>query len=216
MSSVQRGKLRDVETYVQVSATQEVYYGFFTKDLSAIAGISAADVTALGHLTPAGVAAISGAITFFGANAPKPAKFKKVLNRRPGAGVQGSVTTFGDGTTTASVLAAAGAGFKKIKDIRPCTFRNDARAVTVGIKLSGTTGIYIQTINAADVTAYATELGLMLPGSLTASERERCFRGSNTNRPAKVQKVVNNATVTMPVSSDKLSDAIDAGWSLVG
>lgn len=216
MSSVQRGKVRDKETYVKVSATQQVFYGFFTKDLTAIPGISETDVVSgLGHNTPAIVAAITGAITFFGANAPKPAVFKKVINRNPGAGVQGSVTTYGDGTEAAAILGASAVGFRKIKDIRKVTFRNDARAITVGIKLPDSAGIYAQTINTADVNAYATELGLILPGNLSSIEREKAFRGSSTNRPLKVKKALNNSVITMPVSADKLNSALDLGWSQV-
>jgi hypothetical protein len=209
MPSYTANVLRDQLAFVRVNSAP-LYYGFKTKDFSALPGITGADITALGHLSSGSVPANSFKV--IGANSPKPLRAKKRINANPSAAEQGSVSTF---VADNAVATAETAGWSIVGNGRGVTLRNDSRAITVGIELTGGQ-IYLETKNASDVNAYAGELGLQLPGTISAAELRRGIMGATRPRPPRVQKKrPGGGTVTMPVDPIGLDDALAAGWSLV-
>jgi hypothetical protein len=203
-----RGKFRDILTFVKVS-NQGLYYGFKTKDLSAIAGIGAADVTALGHLA---VAALPNTrIAVIGANSPKPPRVRKLLARNPAADQQGSVSTFCGIDNISTALAEE---WELSNGGRGVAISN-RRTISVGARLSNG-GIYIFPMNSVDANAYAEELGLILPGSLSSAERGKAFSGTNKPKPAIVSKALTNGKFTSFCSTDKLDDVLAGSETVTG
>lgn len=204
------GQARDVMSFVKVYAGGLLHYGWNTKDLTGLTGVSSADITALGHKDAAAVGAITGAIAILGANSPKPARFKKVVNRNPSASQQGSVSTFCDADSFATALSA---GWKLTKSVRTPKISNNGRTVTVGAKCTDG-GIYLFPMNATRAAEVAGELGLILPSSLSTSERQKAFTGTSYPRPYKVSLPGANGDKSTFASSDTIDSATSAGWNI--
>lgn len=211
---------RAKQTFVKMNE-QNLYFGWNAKDLASKTGISDADLIALGHTTAENVKAISGALAIIGANSPRPARMKKLIN--PGttsASVQESVSTFVAFDQKADALVEgwkfAGAG-KKIP-----TIRQNSRSVTAAAKVDfggGTTGYYLFPMNAADAAlTQVAALGLEFAGAgLTDAEIRKGFCGSSQPRPFKATlELEGGATVSSFCSFDKITDASLAGWSISG
>jgi hypothetical protein len=208
MPSYTRGIERDTLTFVKVTSST-VYYGWKTKDLANIAGVSAADLAALGHILAGSLPA--GALGFLGANAPKPPRAKKKLSNTPSASVQQSVSTY---CGIASLATAQGAGWDIVDGGRGVSVKNSV-SITLGAELSNGL-IYLFPKNSADATAIATELGLILPANLSSAERAKAFRGASKPRPAKVSKPSGaRGTINSFCSDSKLDDALAAGWTII-
>lgn len=90
MPSYTRNKKRENMIFVAVNTV--IRFGWKSKDLSAVAGISAADLTKLGH-TPEKEVSGTGLILIVGAKAPKPARVTKKI-KDAGVTQQQSVSTF--------------------------------------------------------------------------------------------------------------------------
>lgn len=204
MAVVSRGVKRNITKCVPINDL--LSYGFSTFDISNAAGVSAADVTALGQKDLAGAV---GTIVF-GCSAPRAARFTKKLE----SGTRGSVSSYGDGTSSAAITTARAAGWKQTRRVSRTTLGATAKSQSVGIKLpSGL--IYVQAIPKADFTAYGATLGLIEPASLTDAERKKAIRGGRkcSEKPLRVWKAVNGSTVTLPVSFSEYQDALDDGWN---
>jgi hypothetical protein len=208
MAFVSRGKPRDLKKAVR--CTGAIFHGFKTKDLSAISGVSSGDITALGQVDPTTLSA--GEIAVYGATSPKGARFKKTLQRYAQAGVQGSVTTYGNGNTASAIATAGGAGWNLISGVRLTNLRSTLKSRSVGIPLSNGL-IYVQPVPIQDL-GYAETLGWILPESFSSAERAKAVRGVNNMKPAKVVRVdqTTGQTITAPCAFNKLADAADAGW----
>lgn len=209
MSSYTRGKKREKLTFVKVSLTQALYYGFKTKDLASISGVSAGDLVALGHLEVAGLPA--GRITILGANSPKPPRVRKVVNKTPGANVQASVSTY---CGVNAIATAAAEEWQLVNAGRGVHVSNNARTVTVGAKIQGG-GYYLFPMNAADATQYATALGLELPTNLSATERSQAFSGTSYPKPAVIKISTAQGTFSSFCSHDAIDAALESGYELV-
>lgn len=206
MPAYTRGKKRDVTTYVKANAT--LFYGFRTKDLSSIGGVTAADLTALGHV----VALPANSVSCFGANAPKPPRVTKRLTSA-GPTAQGSVSTFCDYNRLSNALAA---GWSLAKDGRGVGLRNTGKTVTAVVEI-GTNGVlYSFPMNQGDFALYAAELGLKSAASLTTSaEQNRLVRGSTYPKPGRAIKDLGNGSrITTFYDPAKLSDlqTPTSGW----
>lgn len=213
MPSYTRGKPRNTLTFVRMGAASNLYYGFKTKDLASIGGVTAADLADCGHLTVAQVPA-TGSILILGANSPKPPRVKKRIAVNPSSATQGSVSTF---CAPAALGAAAAAGFLLAKPGRGVKITPDGRSVSAAAKPSATGGLYVFPMNKDDFTAYSAVLGLEIPN--TAAERAQCYTGSSSPRPAIAKKTVaagaGIATVSSFVSYDAIDAAITAGWEII-
>jgi hypothetical protein len=207
MPSYTRGIERNILTFVKVS-TQNAYYGWKTKDLANISGVSTSDVAALGHLLPSSLPA--GALGFLAANAPKPPRAYKKLTNTPSPSVQQGCSTY---CGIDSLATAQAAGWDIVSGGRGVSIRNST-SITLGARLSNGL-IYVFSKNAADATAIATELGLILPANMSAAERGRAFRGASKPRPAKVSKPSGaRGRIHSFCSDDKLDDALAVGWTI--
>jgi hypothetical protein len=202
------GKKRDKLTIVK--ATANIYYSFATRDLAALPGVGADDLTALGHL-PA-TTAVNSAIVVLGANAPRPARFRKRLSSTADNPItQESITTFGDGTSATSVNAAGALGWRMVKPPTEVGMGATPKGKNVAVRLSN--GAYaIRNVP----TDYATEANATLLGwetSLSDATIAKAVRGAKNMKPATVKKRLEaGGVVTLPCKKTKLSDAYNAGY----
>lgn len=203
------GKKRDKPTIVK--ATGFIYYAFNTRDLAALPGVTAADLTALGHLAQG--AATAGAIVVEGANAPRPARFRKRLTgTAENPLTQESVTTFGDGTTAAAINAAGALGWRLIKPPSEVGMGATTKGKNVAIKL--TNGAYaIRNVSTAFAT---TDNATLLGWDMTLSDATiaKAIRGAKNMKPATVRKAISGGgVVTLPCKKTKLADAYNNGYT---
>jgi hypothetical protein len=208
MPSYTRGRARDVLTYVAVNT--KLFYGFKTKDLSAIAGVSAGDLTSqLGHVSPAAVAA--GGLLCLGANAPKPPRVtKKIANAV--ASAQGSVSTFCAYNRLAQATAG---GWVLSKQGREVGLRTDGRSITALVEIAPNGVLYAFSMNRADFDAFGQELGLQSAASMTTTaEIDRIVFASSMPKPGRATKAVANGTVSTFYDPAKKADLQQptSGW----
>lgn len=211
MPSYTRGKKREKLTYVLVTGTI-LYYGWNAKDLNSLPGasISTADLNALGHLSPGQLPDL--AIRIIGAQSPKPPRFKKIITKNPTAGQQGNVSTFCAYNKTKD---AENAGWQFAKNGRGITLTNNARTKTVGAELTGG-GLYLFPMNANDVDANASALGLQLPNQINQTERLLAFSGVSRPRPAKMKLILSDgSSVSSFCSASNIDNALDSGWQMI-
>lgn len=208
MAFASRGKPRTIIRAVR--CTGAIFHAFKTKDLSAITGVSEGDLTALGQVQLSSLA--SGEIAVFGAQSPKGARFRKVLNRVPQAGVQGSVTSYGNGNVPSAIATAAAAGWGLVSGVRLTTVRSTQKSISVGVPLSNGL-IYVQPVPVQDA-GNATALGWKLPSTFGSADKAKAIRGANNMRPAKVTKIdpETGVSITLPCAFNKLDTAAEAGF----
>ena len=216
MPSASRSRKRDILTYV--AASEFIMYGFKTFDISTVAGITAADTTALGHVAGEGLTPVANKVYVLRANAPKPPRVSKKTGAATGTGTGGtgvvplSVTTF---CAYDRLSAATGAKWTLAKQGRGITFRGEAgpgRQRTAAIPLGG--GFYCFSCDRATFTNYGTTLGLK--GTLTDAEAKKAFMGSSGPKPGRATAKTSNGSVSSfydpAKKGDLTSDA--TGWSL--
>lgn len=200
-----RGRQRNLLRAVPV--TDNLYYSFKTADLSAIDGVSAPDIVALGQIAITAVP--TGKIVVFSPQSPKPAQFRKKLVNKP----QGSVTAYGNGLTAEAVNTAAGAGWQQTRGIRRCSFGSTNKSTAVAVEVSN--GLLVKRmLPVTDVQTYAVALGLKT--SLSDAELKKLVRAPQSANPAILTRPRDGGTgsITMPCSKDKVADAISTtgGW----
>ena len=205
MSNLTRGKKRNKMIAVKVVKDQNTYYQFQTKDLAAVAGVSANQIAQLGHINvgDAGAAASipSGSMIFYKANAPKPPRVTRKLSTNDQTPGQQSVGTF----CAVDVLQSAlGNGWSLSKPGRGVSLSNTGRTVTALAQLSNGT-LYAFPMAAADFATFGEELGLKDSTSInTPSERAKVVRASTLPKPGKASKVLQDgSTFTSFYSTDK-------------
>lgn len=177
MPSYTRGKPRNITTYVKVN--EQLFYGFRTKDLAAVTGVTQADITALGHVT----APPANSILCFAANAPKPPRVSKKI-AGAASGAQGSVGSF---CAYDRLAAAIAAGWNLAKDGLEVGLRTSGKTVTVVAEIAQNGVLYAFSMNSADFASYGDVLGLKTAQTLTASELQRVVRGSTYPKPGRAQ-----------------------------
>lgn len=195
MSNLTRGKKRNKMIAVKVVKNQNTYYQFQTKDLAAVAGVSASDLAQLGHINvgDAGAQASipSGSLIFYKANAPKPPRVTKKISTNNQSTGQQSVGTF----CAVDVLQSAlGSGWSLSKPGRGVSLSNTGRTVTALAELSNGT-LYAFPMAAADFASFGEELGLKNSTSInTDGERAKVVRASTLPRPGKASKVLSDGS----------------------
>lgn len=202
-----RGKKRD--QLKAVAITNSLYYGFATKDLAAIAGISSSDIIALGQKDTTALGA--GALVVYGAKAPRPGVFRKAITN----GQQDSATAFGDASTATTIATAFAAGWKLQKPIKPGSVGGGKRMRAIAVEVSNGLKV-ICYIPKEDLTSGdATLLGWET--SITAADIKKLVRGANNIKAARVSKTSDaGLTLTYPCATDKIGDATTTagGYSL--
>lgn len=185
MPSYTRGKKR--ENLVFVLINDVVYFGFKPKDLSSLTGVTAADVTALGHVTVAN--ATSGKVRIIGAQAPKPPRVTKKISGAS-VGQQQSVSTY---CAYPSIATAQGAGWSLTKSRRSVTLRassTDRPSLTAIATLSDTSK-YCFPMNKSDFETYGADLGLDSAVTITTeAERKKLVSGSSIPYPGRASKLL--------------------------
>lgn len=197
MTATTRGVNREEIFYIQV--TSKILYGFKPIDITSITGVSATDTTALGWLDASTAAAASGKIRVFTPKSPTPARYRKLLNRRPAAGQRGSVSAYGNpDPDNGERKALVTAGWTKIKDGSTIKIQSNEKRETVGVPLENGL-IYVVNVDTPMAVAYASELGLLRATDLrSGSDILSCFYGTTRPNPAKVRRVEGEGTLTMP------------------
>lgn len=215
MAVYTRGKKRDILSYVTVYSG--LLYGFKTKDLSAIAGISTSDIqTQLGHLLGTFVVP-AGSIRVLGANSPKPSRVtKKIANA--GAGSQQSVSSY---CSSLTLTAAMAAGWNVTKQRRGVSLRPETTSKNslTAIATLSDTSLYCFPMNKADFSTYGANLGLQSAtslGQISATEIGKLVSGSSIPRPGKASlEVSGGGSFSSFYSTDSKETATAAGFSIL-
>ena len=212
MPSYTRGFTRDNIVFAKTNGGN-IWHGFKPKDLASIPGVTEADVTALGWKKIAQVP--EAGYPVIGANSPKPQRVTKILNKRANANQQRSISTF---VSQDSIVAAQGAGWELVGFGRGSRGGATPRGENVGAEIGPGGGIYVFWMNLTDAIAYAATLGLKRPSEFGADERKFSFSGASRPRPAKMGKIINEATgagFSSFVSYDKEDNALEAGFKYI-
>jgi hypothetical protein len=218
MPAYLRGKDHSILRFVRIDAAKPLFYGWKTKDLSAITGVSETDLTFLGHQTPTQMGTVTGAIGVIGANRPKPARVKKTLVRRPGAGVQGTVSTFIGGNVIADWDILLESGWEIVEPAKRVTISDNDRSQTVGA-LCSNGAIYCFPMSKTVPAVVLSDLLLLPASELRLGTNEgKCVSGASKPRPPRVRKdnIVNPAGGTYDAhtfcSVDAYENALQTGW----
>ncbi len=211
MPSYTRGKTRP--TLVFVAINDLLVFGFKPKDISSLTGVSASDVTALGHQAVSAVAA--GKIRVIGSQAPKPPRVGKRLSGAA-VGQQQSVSTYCSYT---SISAAQAAGWNLIKGRRSVSLKasNASRPSLTAIATLSDGSLYCFPLNKADFDSYASELGLESATTVTTdTERKKLVSGSSTPYPGRASKLLaGSSTFSTFFSTSKQGDVSTAGYDIL-
>lgn len=211
MPAYTRGVTRELLVCVRCfSATANTYFGFKTKDFAEISGVSNDDITPLGYQTPDLLP--NGSLLFIRANAPKPPRARKVINKNPSVAQQGSISSYFSLGYEPAILAA---GWNITKGATPVTLKANARFTTAIAKVSNG-AYYAWSMNTADFAAYQADLGLLSIADITtAAERAKLVRGSALPRPAKAVRNFDDAkSFSTFVSFDKIDNLGSTDLSL--
>lgn len=212
MPSYTRAKKRDVLTYVK--ANTSLLYGFKTKDLSAIAGVSSSELSSqLGHVLATGTLP-AGALLCIGANNPKPPRVtKRIANAA--ANAQGTISTFCAYDKLATAYAG---GWNLAKQGRLVPLRTDGKSITAVVELSTNGPLYAYSLNKADFDAYGAQLGLKSADSINSqAELNRLVVGTSLPRPGRASKTVGAGTFSTFYDPSKLTDlqSSTSGWRII-
>lgn len=207
MPAFTRGKKRDQLVFVSVSDL--VWFGFKSKDLTSLPGISSSDLTAIGHTL------IDTATGFkiLGAKSPQPARVKKKL-ANASVGQQQSVSTFcGHNKLT----AASAAGWNLSQNKRSVQLRaaNASRGTLTAIATLSDLSGYCFPISKADFDQFGAELGLKSASSITNDlERNRLVFGSSTPYPGRaVKQLAGGSSFSTFFSTN--TDVLAAGYEIL-
>lgn len=211
MPSYTRGKTRPTLFFVAINDL--VVYGFKPKDISTLSGVTAGDITALGHQAASAVAA--GKIRVIGSQAPKPPRVGKRITTAA-VGQQQTVSTF---CAYSSLASAQTAGWTLIKNRRSVTLRasSTSRGSLTAIATLGDGSLYCFPMNKADYDTYGVDLGLTTAISITTeAERKKLVSGASIPYPGKASKIVGiNSRFSSFFSTDKQGDISAAGYDIL-
>ncbi|MBD2365184.1 hypothetical protein H6G36_29205 [Anabaena minutissima FACHB-250] len=199
------------ESLVFVPVNLYMSYGFKTKDLSSLAGVSSADITALGHVSLD--AAIGCKIV--GAKTPKPPRVsKKIPNATPLQ--QQSVSTF---CGYDKLVAALAAGWNMSKRGQSVIIKPSSatRGTLTAIALLSDFSLYCFSMNKADFEAYGAELGLKSATQITGSvERKKLVSGSSTPYPGRASKeLADGSRFTSFYSTEEVENISTLGYDIL-
>lgn len=214
MPSYTRDKKRDQLTYVPVNDI--LLYGFKTKDLSSIAGVSLATLQdKLGHISAQAAAALTGKILVLGANAPKPPRVtKKIANAS--AAAQQSVSTFCSKSTLALAMQDGWTVSNRGRGVI-LTAPSAAKPQQTAIATLSDGTLYCFSLNKEDFTSFSADLGLEGSSKVTSdTERKKLVFGTNIPKPGKAKRVLpTGATFTSYYSTNKAGSLGTAGFGIL-
>ena len=209
MPQYTRGRRRDTYTLIPLSSNTSVFYAFYRKDYSGIPGVSSNDFLSLGHVV--GAEPPAGSLIFLRAQAPKPARVKKIINANADATQQISISTF---CAFNSLDTAQRDNWRIVKRPSGVTLKN-GRSITAIAELSNG-ALYAFPLNAQDYNENRQILGFKQLNEInSASERARLVSGSSRPRPGKAKKPKvgggENSTFFSTANEDQLRQD---GWSI--
>ena len=209
MPEYTRGRRRDTYTLVPVSTSPAVFYAFYRKDYSGINGISDNDFLSLGHVVGAEPGA--GSLVFLRAQAPKPARVKKIINANANATQQQSINTF----CAFNALDTAQRDNWRIVKRPSGVALNNGRSITAVAELSNG-ALYAFPLNAQDYNENRQILGFKQLSEInSASERARLVSGSSRPRPGKAKKAkVGGGKISTFFSTANEDQLRQDGWSI--
>ena len=211
MPSYTRNVKRDILVFVR--ANTKILFGFKTKDLAAIGGVSTADITALGHISGTAATAQAGKILVVGASAPKPPRVTK-RRENAAAGTQKSVSTYCDALGLSNALAA---GWTLSKQGRGVMLKaaSASRGTLTAIATLSNGAKYAFPMNKADFDQYGSALGLESSAIITTeTERDSLVRGSRIPFPGRASiELASGATFSTFFASSNAGGLAGAGFS---
>lgn len=211
MSSYTRGKKR--ENLVFVLINDLLYFGFKPKDLTSLTGVTASDITALGHVAVS--AAVAGKIRVIGSQAPKPPRVQKKISGAA-IGQQKSVSTF---CAYPSISAAQAAGWSLLKSRKSVTLRASSadRASLTAIATLSDTSLYCFPMNKADYELFGADLGLETASTITTeAERKKLVSGASIPYPGRASKLLaGGSTFSSFFATAQQEAATTAGYDIL-
>lgn len=209
-----RGKLRDRPIYVFVNTW--VVYGFKSKNLTGVPGISEANlVTQLGQITQEVLDFYGEPIRIFGANAPKPPRVTRNLEGRK---------TFSTYCSHDYVDDAQAAGWRLLKPGTYPTMNSvdsPRSTLTAFVKLdriysedSGQTaeGYYGFNLNKQDFAQYRQALNLLGIEQLNEVDRQKIFTGARSPKPGKASILTGRSNFSTFYDPSQIAALTTAGW----
>lgn len=206
-----RNQPRTRLTFVRVNSI--FCFGWKAKDIAEGSGVSASDLTALGHMDVATASAISGRIMVTGANKPKPARVTKKIPNATVA-MRSSASTF---CAYDKLVTAAAAGWYQssaAKGVKLQPPGEGIRKVTAIATLSNDC-LYAFPLDSADFEANKGPLGLQGATEIQDGERLRLVRGSRTKPGRAAKAVTGGGTFSTFYSSTNETEAAGAGFELL-
>lgn len=212
MPAYTRGQKRDTMIFVAVNTS--IRFGWKSKDLSAVTGITSTDITNLGHQKQSALTG-TGLILVVGAQSPKPARVTRKLSGAS-VGQQQSVNTY---CAHDKLAAALGAGWNLAKPSRGVTIRGASadRAGLTAIATLSDGSKYCFPMNKTDFDSYKTPLGLETAATITtATERAKLVSGCSKPRPGKAAlQLAGGSTFSSFFSTAKMGDLLGAGYDVL-
>ena len=212
MPSYSRGKTRDNLVAVNVyEEARNIFYAFKTKDLASLNGVATSDIQALGHRLIDTLP--DGSLFFLRAQTPKPPRARKVINKNPNVGEQGSVSTFYGYGRERQVLAAK---WDLSTPAKAVNLRSKSRYLTAIAKISNG-ALYAFPMNKRDFDNYGGILGLLSPNQITTdTEQSKLVTGSSRPKPGKASKDLGGgASFSSFYSFDAVSQIRGENFSII-
>lgn len=212
MPASTRGVKRSEVTFVLVS--EFLAYGWASADISALPGVSQAELTdGLGHLKEGSM--FTGYVRVMGANAPKPARVKKQIPNAP-FGTRSSVSTF---CAYDKLAAAQVAGWQMSKPGRSMkvSVPGAGKRTWTGVMVLSNSLWYAQPVDAIAATPEVTDIiGILRPNQITANGRKLLVRGSRS-KPGicEVPLADGSGVAQLPFSTQRRDNVLDAGYSII-
>lgn len=207
-----RGTTRDLLKFVLLNPV--LCYGWKTADLTAIPGITQAEVTALGHMDAVAANAVANRIMVVGANSPKPGRVTQKFANAPTT-QRASVSTYVAYNARAAAAAAGwslGAPQKGVSLKAPSP---SARSISAVAQLSDGTR-YVFPLNQADFNLVAVPLGLQNSTQITTeTERQRLAGGMSSTRPGKASLEDSGGILATYYSTASKDTAAAAGYNII-
>ncbi|QMS87308.1 hypothetical protein HUN01_06815 [Nostoc edaphicum CCNP1411] len=212
MPSYTRNKKREDVIFVAVNPV--VRFGWKSKNLASISGISQTDLTTdLGHTAQSAVTG-SGLILVIGAQAPKPARVTKRISNAT-VGQQQSVSTF---CAYDKLATALGKSWNLSKNRRSVTLRASSaqRGSLTAVATLSDGSLYCFSMNKADFEAYGAELGLEHSETISNTERNKLVSGSSKPRPGRASKQLTDGSNFSSFYSTSMAENVStAGYDIL-
>lgn len=211
MPSYTRGVFREDLTFVAVNPT--LYYGWRSRDLASVTGVTEAELALLGHKDLAAMSGVGGALLVTGANSPKPPRVVK-RNRAAAITSAGSVSTFCGYDALGSAMAEGWTLAKKGHGVRLTASTSLTRKVTAIATLSN--GLkYAFPLDKADFTAFAADLGLEAAEQMTTSlERRKLVTGCQ-QKPGQCSKRAGTGNFSSFYSTASKDSVVANGYNII-